>query len=70
MELHLATEVWDSLSELNGRYWNKFEAKYTKQSEDGSDYAGLALFCNKMWFLSMRRFERSKARASGLQGCV
>ena len=56
MELQLAIEVWDSLSELNGRYWNKLEAKRTRQSEDGSDSAGLTLFCKKMWFLSMRVF--------------
>ena len=59
-------EVWNSLGELNGRYWNKFEAKRTRESGDGGGSAGLALFCRKMVILCTRRFEGSRARASGL----
>ena len=47
MVLQLAMEVWNSLGEFNGRYWNKFEAKRTRQSGDGGDSAGLALFLQK-----------------------
>ena len=50
-------EVWNSSDEFNGGYWNKFEAKRTRQSGDGDDSAGLALFCRKMGILSARRFE-------------
>ena len=54
MVLQLAMEVWNSSGELNGRYWNKFEAKRTRESGDGGGSAGLALFCRKMVFWSMR----------------
>ena len=56
MELQLEMEVCNSLGELNGRYWNKFKAKRTRQSGDGSDSAGLVLFCKKMEILCIRRF--------------
>ena len=48
MVLQLAMEVWNSSGELNGRYWNKFEAKRTRESGDGGGSTGLALFCRKM----------------------
>ena len=70
MELQLAMEVWDSLSELNGRYWNWLQAKRTSGCENGSDSAGPALFCKKMWFLCTRVFEGWMARVSGSQGCA
>ena len=44
MELQLTMEAWDGLSELSGRYWNKFEAKRTSGLCDGCESAGSALF--------------------------
>ena len=66
MVLQLAMEVWNSSGKLNGRYWNKFEAKRTRESGDGGGSLGLALFCRKTVFLCIRRFKGSRARASDL----
>ena len=57
MELQLEMEVWDSLSELNGRYWNWLQAKRTSGCENESDFVGPALFCKKKRFLYTRVFE-------------
>ena len=70
MELQLAMEVWDSLSELNGRYWNKFEAKCTSGLCDGSETAGSALFCKKNVILCLGTLEGSIIRVSGSRKCT
>ena len=62
-------EVWDSLSELNGRYWNKFEAKRARDLYDGSESAGSALFCKKNVIWCFGRLEGSTTRVSGSRKC-
>ena len=68
MELQSLPNGWDSLDRLYGRCLNKFEAKHTRERGDIGGSAGLALFCRKMVTLCSRRFEGSRARASGLLG--
>ena len=47
MELHLVFEVWDSLSELNGRRLKQLGAKRTSQMSYGTQVAAPALFCQR-----------------------
>ena len=70
MELQLTMEVWDCLSELNGRYWNKFEAKRTSGLCDGCESAGSALFCKKKVIWCFGRLEGSTNRVSGSRQCT
>ena len=66
MELQWLGSDWDSLGRLYGVCWKRFGAKRTRQLEDGSETAELALFCKKMWFWCFGRLEDLLARASDL----
>ena len=70
MELQLAMEVWDSLSELNGMCLKQKGAKRTSQMSCGTKVAAPALFCQKNVISGYGRFWGSSIRVYGSKGRV
>ena len=68
MELQQLVNGLDSSGILLRMCLKWFWIKRTRGFEGGLWFAELALFCKKMWFLSIRVLWGWKARASGLQG--
>ena len=69
MELQLVMEVWDSLSELNGRCLKQKGAKRTSQMSYGTQVAAPALFCQRSVISGYGVFWGSSTRVSSSKGC-
>ena len=70
MELELAMEVWDNLSELNGMCLKQKGAKRTSQMSYGTQVATPALFCQRRVIFGYGRLWGSSPRVYYSKGCV